>query len=98
MSKQTKQYPAEFRQEAIRLALSDKTRSIAQIARDLGMPDATLYAWLSQAKVDSGEHPGLTTEEKEELWRLRREVKTLRMEREILKKAAAFFATESEVR
>ena len=73
-------------------------RSIAQVARDLGVSDQTLRNWIKQADVDAGKREGLTTDEREELRRLRRENRTLLQEREILKKAAAFFARESEGR
>jgi transposase len=88
-------YPSEFRQEAIRLVrASDEGHPIPRIAREIGVSDGTLRSWVNQDKIDSGEREGLTTEEKEELRRLRREVKTLRQEKEILRKAAAFFARE----
>lgn len=88
-------YPQQFREEAIRLAQeSGKTR--AQIARDLGIAEQSLYRWLKQADLDSGKRSGgLTTEEREELRHLRHENRILRQEREILKKAAAFFAKET---
>ena len=72
-------------------------RSIAQVARDLGLADSLVRVWVRQAEVDAGKGPAgaLTTAEKEELSQLRREVKVLRMEREILKRAATFFAKES---
>ena len=72
-------------------------RSIPEVARDLDQTESALRLWVHQAEVDAGRgKPGaLTTEEREELGRLRREVKTLRLEREILKKAAAFFAKEN---
>jgi transposase len=73
-------------------------RSIAQLARDLGVSNQILHTWIKQADVDAGKREGLTTEEREELRRLRRENRTLLQEREILKKAAAFFARESEGR
>jgi len=90
-------YPPEFRREAVQLARSAE-RSIAQVARDLGVSNQTLHTWIKQADVDAGKREGLTTEEREELRRLRRENRTLLQEREILKKAAAFFARESEGR
>jgi len=73
-------------------------RSIAQVARDLGVSNQALRNWIKQADVDAGRREGLSTDEREELRRLRRENRTLLQEREILKKAAAFFARESEGR
>jgi len=88
-------YPPEFRREAIRLVrASDEDHPIPGIARQIGVSDGTLRNWLNQDEIDSGQREGPTTEEKEELRKLRREVKTLRQEKEILRKAAAFFATE----
>jgi transposase len=82
-------YPPEFRREAIRLVrASDEEHPIPGIAREIGVSDGTLRNWVNQDEIDSGERAGLTTEEKEELRRLRREVKTLRQEKEILRKAA----------
>jgi transposase len=90
-------YPPEFRHEAVQLARTSE-KSIAQVARDLGVSSQTLYSWIKQADVDAGHREGLTSDEREELRRLRRENRTLLQEREILKKAAAFFARESEGR
>ena len=67
-------------------------------AEHVGVSIEALRAWIKQSDVDGGQREGLTTEEREELRRLRRENHVLRMERDILKKAAAFFARESEGR
>ena len=88
-------YPPEFRREAIRLVrASDEEHPIPRIARQIGVSYGTLRSWLNQDEINAGEREGLTTEEKEELRKLRCEVKTLRQEKEILRKAAAFFARE----
>jgi transposase-like protein len=86
----------EFKAETVALVRAGG-RSAAQVARDLGLADSLVHAWLRQAEADAGKGPqgALTTAEKEELSHLRREVKVLRMEREILKRAATFFAKES---
>jgi transposase len=93
----TPPYSLEFRQEAVRL-LRTSDRTVPQLARELGCSPTSLRNWAPQLDVDEGRTPGLTTDEREELRRLRREVKTLSEEREILKKAAAFFANEGRTR
>jgi transposase len=90
-------YPEEFRREAVALIRSGQ-RSLAEASKSLGVSQQTLRNWLKQADVEAGVAEGLTGEEREELRRLRREVRVLREEREILKKAAAFFAKENETR
>lgn len=85
----------EFKAEAVRLVL-DEGKSIAAVARDLDLTGSALGEWVKHARADrSGGKTGLTTEEREELRRLRKEVRVLRMERDILKKATAFFAKDS---
>ena len=76
----------------------DSDKSITAIARELDLTETALRRWVQQAEVDAGRGPtgALTTSEREELVQLRRETKRLRMERDILKKATAFFAKESE--
>ncbi len=91
-------YPEEFKAEAVQLARSYPEKSIRQLSRELGISDQTLHNWVKQAEIDRGEREGLSTEEHQELRNLRREVRILREEREILKKAAAFFAKEDGIR
>jgi transposase len=91
-------YTEQFKAEAIQLARSSPERSIRQLAYELGLADQTLRNWIKQAEIDRGEREGLSTQEREELRRLRRENRILREEREILKKAAAFFAKEDGTR
>jgi len=87
-------YPPEFRAEAVRLVKSSG-ESIARIAADLGVSDQTLRNWVSQDDVDAGKKTGLTSDERSRMRELERENRKLREEREILRKAAAFFATET---
>jgi transposase len=89
-------FTREFKTEAVRLCeVGD--RNVAQVAKDLDLTETALRKWVKRAEMDGGKGPpgALTTDEREELMRLRRECKRLQMEREILKKAAAFFAKES---
>jgi transposase len=89
-------YPPEFKAEAVRL-VGSSDRSLTRIAKDLGVADQTLRNWMRHAEIEDGVRDELAPNERDELRHLRREVRTLRHEREILKKAAAFFAKESEV-
>jgi transposase len=87
-------YPEEFRRRAVELARL-RERPVSQIAAELGIAQSALHRWLRQADLDEGQrHDGLTTEERAELVRLRRVNRTLAMENEILKRAAAYFARE----
>jgi transposase len=95
--KRRTKHTREFKEEAIRLVnLGDQP--IAGVARELGISSKTLWQWVHQAEIDAGKGPpeALTTTERQELGRLRRDVAVLREEREILKKATAFFAKESK--
>ena len=89
-------YTDEFKAGAVRLVVAEG-RSPASVASDLGVHAASVYNWVRQANVDAGSGPrgALTTDEKAELAALRKENRVLKMEREILKKAAAFFAKEN---
>jgi transposase len=90
-------YPPEFRREAIEL-LRRSGKTIPQLASELGVSPQSLRNWARQIDVDEGRAEGLRSDEREELRRLRREVRTLTEEREILKKAAVFFAKEGGTR
>ena len=91
--KPRRSFTREFKAEAIKLC-SEPGQSIGKVAKNLDLTETALRAWVKQAKVDAGNGPAgaLTTAEKQELAALRKEVRELRMEREILKKATDFFA------
>lgn len=93
-------YPPAFRAEAVRLVRTEGA-SVRRVAHDLGVHEETLRLWVRQTDVDTGRtgrRDGLTTTEREQLTQLQRENRILKEEREILKKAAAFFAKESTTR
>ncbi len=89
-------FTPEFKAEVVRLVL-DEGKSVTGVAKDLDLTASALSQWVERARADRGKSKRgtLTTEEREELAALRKEVRKLRTEREILKKAAAFFATET---
>ena len=89
--------PAAVRAEAVQLVRGGG-RPLTQAAQDLGVHHDTLRTWVRQAAIDEGRRDGLTTEERRELARLRREDRGLKEEREILKEAARFFAAERATR
>jgi transposase len=88
-------FTEEFKAGAVRLVL-DEGKSVGAAARDLDLTESSLRNWVEQARADRGKGKAgvLTTSEREELGRLRKEVRELRMERDVLKKAAAFFAKD----
>jgi len=87
-------FPEEFRRRAVELA-RERAKPVRRIAEDLGISESCLRRWMTQADVDAGTRQGLTTSELEELRRLRKDNRVLRMERELLSRAAAFFASEN---
>jgi transposase len=87
-------FTPEFKAEIVELCQRGD-RSIGQVARDFDLGETAVRAWVHQAETDAGNRPGLTTEEKEELTRLRRENRSLREDVEILKRATVFFAKET---
>lgn len=91
-----RRHTAEFKAGAVRLVL-EEGRAISEVSNDLGVHRSMLTNWVRQARVDAGKGPmgALSTTEREELAKLRKENRVLRLERDILKKAAAFFAKEN---
>ena len=94
--RERRHFTPEFKAEAVRLSkVGDRT--VTQVAVDLDLTETALREWVKRADIDAGKGPpeALTTAEREEMARLRREVKRLTMERDILKAAATFFAKEN---
>lgn len=90
-----RQYTDEFKAGAVRLVL-DEGKEMAEVARDLDLTPSSLSTWVKRARADrSGGKAGLTTEERAELAALRKELRVVKMERDILGKAVAFFAKEN---
>ena len=94
--KKRRHFTPEYKAEVVAL-FRKSGKTAGEVARDLDLTETSVRAWIRQAEIDEGKGPpgALTSSEREELFALKREVKTLRLEREILKKAAAFFAKES---
>ncbi len=94
--KRRRRFTQEFKQGAVRLVV-EEGKSVAEVGRDLDVHPTVVGSWVRQAEVGRGRGPAgaLTTAEREELARLRKENRELRMERELLKKWAAFFAKEN---
>ena len=94
--RERRKFSRDYKAGAVKLVL-DEGKSISQVAKDLDLTPSALGNWVSQERADrSNGKTGLTTEEREELRRLRKENRVLRMERDILKKATAFFAKDSQ--
>jgi transposase len=92
--RQRRSFTPTFKAEVIALVRQGE-RSLPAICREMDLSETAVRRWVGQAAVDAGERAGLTTEEREELQRLRRENRILRDERDILKRAATFFAMET---
>jgi transposase len=87
-------FTPEFKARTVEL-IRTSGKSVGEVCRDLDLTETAVRRWVTQADIDAGRRDGLTTAEREELTRLRRENRVLREERDILKKAAAFFAKET---
>ena len=89
-----KAFPVEFRRDVVAVARKGGS-SIAQVAKDFGISESCLQRWLKQADIEDGVRPGVTVSESAELRELRKRNRTLEMENEILRRAAAYFAKET---
>lgn len=87
-------YPSEYKAELVRL-VREEGRSPSELAREFEPSAQSIMNWVVQAEIDDGQRGGLTTDEKAELRRLRAENRVLRMEKDLLEKAAAFFAAKN---
>ncbi len=96
MPRKRRVFSTEYKAEVVKL-IHESGKSVGQVCRELDLTETAVRKWVAQAEVDAGHGPSgaLTSDERDELRRLRRENTRLRMEREVLKKATAFFAKES---
>ena len=92
--KTRRQFSKQFKAETVAL-IRTSGKSVPQVCRDLDLAESVVRRWVTQAEIDEGRRKGLTTAEREELSKLRKEVRVPREERDILKKAAAYFARET---
>ena len=92
--RQRRYFSPAFKAQTVEL-IRESGKTIPEVCRDLDLSETAVRRWVQQAEIDDGRAEGLTTDEKAELAALRRENRVLREEREILKKAAAFFAKET---
>ncbi len=90
-----RKFSIEFKRDAVEIVRSSD-KSIAEVARELGVYDSSLGNWVRQDQIDRGERDGVSSDEQQELSELRRENSRLRMERELLKRAVAFWVKESD--
>jgi len=88
-------FTPEFKARTVEL-IRTSGKSVGEVARELDLTETAVRRWVNQVEIDAGERRGLTTDDQEELRHLRAENRTLKMERDLLKKAAAFFAKESD--
>ncbi len=96
MPRKRRVFSTEYKAEVVKL-IQESGKSVGQVCRELDLTETAVRKWVAQAEIDAGHGPSgaLTSDERDELRRLRRENTRLRMEREVLKKATAFFAKES---
>jgi transposase len=94
VSRQRRAFTAEYKADVVALCRKGE-KPIGAIARDFDISDSVVRRWVTQHEIDTGQREGLTTEERAELARLRKENRILREERDILKRATAFFARET---
>jgi transposase len=94
MPKSRPPYPAEYRAELVRL-VREEGRSPTELSREFEPSAQSIANWVAQADIDHGRRDGLTTDERTELKKLRSENRVLRMEKDLLEKAAAFFAAKN---
>ena len=93
-TRRRRSFSPEFKAQTVDLVRTSG-KPIAEVCRDLDLTETAVRRWVAQAEIDAGRRDGLTTVEREELGQLRKEVRVLRQERDILAKATAFFAKET---